>query len=123
MKTAAKITTKTIVQTAVALGLAITLLIGSARPAACHERNVRDPEPEHLVSWIANVLYPVGHLLGHIIIGRHEKIPAQDASEPEPVSMEDSVEMPAQPAAEPAVEKEKSETKYNFGPRKKKPQQ
>jgi hypothetical protein len=123
MKTATKITTKTIVQTAVALGLAITLLIGSARPAACHERNVRDPEPEHLVSWIANALYPVGHLLGHIIIGRHEKNPVQDGSKPEPVSKENLLETPAQQVVEPAVEKEKSKTKYNFGPRKKQPQQ
>jgi hypothetical protein len=86
------------VKKAISLGLAIALMFALAQPAASHQLESREPEPDHVLYAVARILYPLGDIVNHLLFGPHEK--------------EDS-------ASEAAEEPQPKKPKYNFSPRKK----
>lgn len=88
---------------ALCLGLSIVLLFAFTQPAASHEREIVDPECDHPLYWLGRVLYPVGHIMHHLICWSHGKHASQESPKIE--------------SAKPPAELKRREPKGEYSPR------
>ncbi len=93
-------------RTVLGLGISLALLLASAQPANAHKLEVEDPEPDHVLQWVAHALYPIGDIINHLLFGPHDS----DSSEGDAAIGSRTDPQPQKP-------------KYNFSPRRKHPQQ
>jgi hypothetical protein len=81
--------------------LSLMLVLAATQPAFTHEFKIE--EPDYPLQWAAVVLFPVGHVLHHLIFGN-----THAAGTPPAVTQDRNEEVEQAPGP-----------RYNFSPRKK----